>query len=462
MPRRARSRSANSIAPAQPNAKRRSRRAPAWVIGALLAALTLLSLLMFDRPLIRGDGLAYYMWFTPIAVERSFDLSTAAAQFASVNEYQAFRYGPTGRWASAFSFGPAALLAPFYWLGSVWRDPPWVDAAHYFQWQAEPFHRSFTVMLGVNAVVVATTWLTWRTTLRLGVNAEIGAIAAIATLWGTPLLYYGSVEPFMAHAPGAFAIALATWLAIRPSPRWELVGLALSVATLMRWQLALSALPWAVLLAWRREWASLGRLVVGVGALAWLAPLSWWWMYGAFTAVPAAEQNMRPFLTGPVFLFDVALSPERGWLVWSPVAGLGSLGLVWLGRRAPAVAAPLLGAVAAQLLMNASVTEWQAGWSFGMRRMTDLYPIYVIGVAALVGLTTGVTRLVAWLAVTVASLWGVLALVAHLSYINAVAGSGGPIGVELDHLLGSRLGPRVALDAIVTHYGPWAWSRPGP
>jgi len=432
----------------------------AWLL--VVVGLAAVSLLLFDRPLVRGDGLAYYMWLEPIAGGRGFDLSGPAARFASVNEYQVFRYPPTGRWASAFSFGPAVLLGPWYLLGGQLPDPAWVDSAHYWRWQAEPFARSFAVMLGANLLVAAAAGLAWSASVRVGAPAALAAFAALAALWGTPLLYYGSVEPFMAHGPGAFALALAVWLAARPAPNWLLVGLALALAALMRWQLVLTALPFALMLLVRRDWSALGRLLAGTAALAWLVPLSWWTMFGSVTAVPAAEQNMRPFLTGPAFLLDVVVSAERGWLVWSPLAGLGCLGLIVLARHRPALGWPLLGAVVLQLLINASVTEWQAGWSFGMRRMADLYAVYAVGLGVLLAAATGPVGALVRIGTAAALAWGVVLFVAHLSYINAVQGWGGPALDEVQHLVGSRLGPRVALDAIAGHYGPWAWPRPGP
>jgi hypothetical protein len=53
--------------------------------------LILLSLVALDRPLIRGDGLAYYMWLDSIAGDGDMDLSNQADRFAHVNPSRDWR-----------------------------------------------------------------------------------------------------------------------------------------------------------------------------------------------------------------------------------------------------------------------------------------------------------------------------------------------------------------------------------
>lgn len=43
------------------------------------------------------------------------------------------------------------------------------------------------------------------------------------------------------------------------------------------------------------------------------------------------------------------------------------------------------GAIGLQILINGAALDWYAGDSFGMRRMTELYPIYVLSACALLG-----------------------------------------------------------------------------
>ncbi len=428
--------------------------------GLALTLAAFVSLLALDRPLARGDGLAYYMWLEPIACRLSFDLTGPAAQFAAVNEYQIFR-SPTGALATAFSFGPAIMLAPWYRLALLLPDAVRVDAAHYLRYQGDAFIRSFFVLLGSNFYTITAVLLSYKSALLVVRSPWVAALAAFALLWATPLIYYGTVEPYMAHATGTFLIALALWLYTRPRVRWLILGVTLSVAVLVRWQLALLAIPLGVELLWRRRWGDLLRFGLGTASLAWLVPLSWYQMFGQFLVVPAAVQNSRPFLGPPVHVLDVLLADEGGLFIWSPLTLAATVGLVALWRKQRGLAAVALVAFALQVFINAGVSDFLAGWTYGMRRLTELYPFFVVGLAYLLSLR----RQIVW------PLWGIAALllvfsivllVAHLVYINYVAGYGASAPEELARWFATLDNPRLTWQVIKEHYGPWAWTRPGP
>lgn len=432
---------------------------PLWA-GLALALATYLSLICLDRPLVRGDGLAYYMWLGPIAVNFSFDLSAVAERFAAVNEYQIFR-PPGGGYATAFSFGPAVLLAPWYRLALLLPEATRVDLAHFWQYQVDGFVNSFFVMLGSNAYLLLGVMLSYRAALAVVKAPWTAAVAAFSLVWATPLLYYGTVEPYMAHATGTFLMALVLFLYIRPKVRWLWLGLALSAAIVVRWQLALVAVPMAVPLLWRRRWGDLAWLGFGALAFIWLVPLSWQGMFGTFWVVPAGVQNQSQFIRWPEHALDVLVSAKRGLFLWSPLtlAALAGLGFLW--RRERALALVALTTCLLQVLINGSVQDWNAGWSFGMRRLTELYPLFVLGLTALLALP-GRWRWPAWSLSATATCLGVALLFAHLTYANVVAGHGATSSEELSYWLGTWRTPRLTWQVIQDHYGPWAWQKPGP
>jgi hypothetical protein len=125
-----------------------------------------------------------------------------------------------------------------------------------------------------------------------------------------------------------------------------------------------------------------------------------------------------------------------------------------------------------QVLMNASVHDWGGGWAFGMRRMTELYPVWVIGLAFLVDSARSLpstapwARLVRWgipAVVALGSVLGLVVLLAHLNYVNTNLAhpEGGPLGEELRYqFTDSDL--RITAQVIKEHYGFWAWPKPGP
>ncbi len=440
-------------------AKSRRRSHELWA-GLAVALGVFVSLVLLDRPLARGDGLAYYMWLEPIACWFTFDLAGPAAQFAAVNEYQIFR-SPTGALATAFSFGPAILLAPWYRLSLLLPEAVAVDAAHFMRYQADAFIRSFFVLLGSNSYTIMAALLSYKAALSVVQRPWPAAAAAFALVWATPLIYYGTVEPYMAHATGTFLIALALWLYTRQRVNWLALGVTLSVAVLVRWQLALLAFPLGVGLLWRRRWGELVRFGLGTASLAWLVPLSWYQMFGQFLVVPAAVQNSRPFLGPPVHVLDVLIADEGGLFVWSPLTLLAVVGLVALWQRHRGLAAVALVAFALQVFINAGVSDFLAGWTYGMRRLTELYPFFVVGLAYVLA-QRGRLAWPLWGLAALLLAFSVVLLVAHLVYINYVAGHGASAQEELGRWFATLDNPRLTWQVIKEHYGPWAWTRPGP
>jgi len=457
---------------------------------AVLVWLVLGSCLVLDRPLVRGDGLAYFMWLDSMARDWDLDLTNQAAKFAQVNTYQVFLNSKTGRYASAFPFGSALLWVPWYWLSTAADHLPLlhVNDAYFVQHQGVTLAFSFFPMLGTNLYALAAVVLAYLAARRLA-SHKAALVTALTLFWGTPLWYYATVEPFSSHVAGTLAVSLLLYLCVRwrvpsqPAPPghpersegthawwlWLLAGLAAGLAALVRWQLALYALPLGAVLLWKREGRLLASFGVGFVALAWLVPYSWWRMFGSPWVIPAAEQNRSAFLVWPTHLGQVLFSGEKGLFVWAPLTALALLGLVVLYRKQRDLSLGLAAMFVLQALINASVYDWWAGWGFGMRRMAEAYPVFVIGLAALLSsrLPAGWWRRLYHsalaLAVTAATAYAGLLLFSHLNYINTV----------LDRPQGSTAASEICYQVresswhitwlvMKDHYGPWAWRKPGP
>ena len=82
-------------------------------------ALLLLSLFIFDRPLIRGDAVAYYMWTASIGKDFDMDLANQAQGFGPLNTYMAFFNSQTGHYASVFAWGEGVILLPSFWAAQL-------------------------------------------------------------------------------------------------------------------------------------------------------------------------------------------------------------------------------------------------------------------------------------------------------------------------------------------------------
>jgi len=221
----------------------------------LALVLTLAAMLFFDRPLAVGDGLAYLIWLDSIALDGDLDLSNQAEKFAAVNTYHIYLEPRTGRWGSAFPFGVALLLTPFYWLGAALDALPAfrVNDAHFLEIQSMPFAYTLCAMVGVNLYGLLAEGMAYRIARRYA-GPWVAAGATLLIFFGTPLLFYTSVDPINSHVAGAFSASLymLLWLSAREAlhaaswrqaGRWLFVGLAAGLTVLCRWQVGLIVVP---------------------------------------------------------------------------------------------------------------------------------------------------------------------------------------------------------------------------
>ena len=449
---------------------------------AIIVLLVLGSCILLDRPLVRGDGLAYFMWLDSLARDGDLDLANQAAKFAHVNTYHVFVYWRTGHHASVFPFGSAMLLVPFYWLAMLLDRLPilHINDAYFLQHQGATFVYSLFPMLGANLYAVASVVLTYLSARKLA-SVRISMLAAMALFFGTPLLYYSSVEPLSSHVAGTFAVSVLLYLFVHwwvkresnPSGReqvlWTAAGLAAGMAAVVRWQLMLVALPLGVLLLWQRRLRLLASFALGCLAIAWLVPYSWWRMFGSPWVIPAAEQNRAAFLVWPVHVGKVLFSGEKGLFAWAPLTALAVLGWIPLYRKDRTLGLTLTGIFLLQALINGSVYDWWAGWGFGMRRMVELYPVFALGLAAL--LATRLTRekmhrayqIGVHLLTAGSTAFALILLLSHLNFINTVVDrpQGDTAVRELRYQIRQST-PHITWLVIKDHYGPWAWHKPGP
>jgi hypothetical protein len=491
-------------------------------------AVVVITFLLFDRPLAVGDGLAYLIWLDSIALDGDLDLSNQAEKFGHVNTYHIYYNPNTGRWASAFPFGLALLLTPFYWLGALLDQLPafHVNDAHFLGIQGVRFAYSFFSMLGVNLYAIVTVALGYAIARRWATR-WVAAAATIAIYLGTPLIFYATVDPINSHIAGAFSASLLLFLWLRArertiqsrpalSPRftrfgatdetlstrnkpirdrslrgavfatkqsrrfhtgekatdwrsalpWVLVGLATGLTALSRWQVALIAVPIGVELLFRRRLREAVALGVGFLLLAWLIPYSWWRMYGKLALIPATEGDTSAVLIGPVNTLKVLFSPIAGLFPWSPVAALALIGLVPVARRDWPLALGAAVMFILQALVNGMVKNWWAGIGFGMRRMAELYPLYVLLLAALLAAARARGRPVLGIALgltAACAVYGVILLLARFTFTWT-----NPWGLARDTPLKeirysfSRDKLRLLWPVIQDHVGVWAWRKPGP
>lgn len=453
----------------------------------LLLVVALLTLIRFDRPLVRGDGVAYLAWVDTFVRDGDIDLNNQFERFQPVNTYQITWGNTMQRWVIVFPFGAAIVLAPFYAVGNLFAQNGWLDAnpAYFAQMQGVGLPYSLWLMLGTNVLTLVTLAISWHIGRRF-VSGWIAALAVYAFFVGTPLLFYSSIEPLNSHSPGAFAAACFLFFllrctttlrrAYRPdqansyTPRlldWIALGIFAGITILVRWQLAAVVIPaWGILL-YERHWR--GFLISAAAAAIVLLPLPliWQQMFGAPFVIPYNEASGGSFLKAE----NEALKVIQQTLLASPLIVLIIPGLLLLARRAPLWALLFAVMIFGQWFINGAALDWNAGYSFGTRRMTELFVVYALLACIVFGALQAalrerrLLRLILPVLLVVATAYSFLYLFAFLSFIwtsvESWLGDLSPFNV-IPYFLNQPNRLEILNAIFTTHLGPPAWSMPGP
>jgi hypothetical protein len=292
--------------------------------------------------------------------------------------------------------GVVVLLTPFYLLGhavAVGARILGFDVAA--NGESEPYRNALRLGAAVYGLLAAL--FAQRAAARF--VRPLLASACAAGFWLASTLYHYTVaEPVMAHAPGAAAssLLLLLWLRAREAPerarRWIAVALVGGLlVTIQRYDayLLLPALLSAttlVLSRWRQgDPAGRRRTALAVAAAAAAFGLAVLPLVLLTLASPD-RFLLNPEIIRTQMLSDWArphlgpllFSSNGGWFAWTPLALPAVFGLVLLARR-DRVGLALLATVALGVYVLASTPTWSAGFSYGARRLTEAYPLLVLG-----------------------------------------------------------------------------------
>jgi hypothetical protein len=287
--------------------------------------------------------------------------------------------------------------------------------------------------------VAAATWgsacygalaLIWSAAIARRLGGRAG-IAAVAAGLGTPLVFYMYVAPGMAHACSAFAVALFIWTWLRVRDAWSLTGtMALAAAgalmAMVREQEAFLVLvpaldyAWSTVAAGGAPWATRLRAagirlaVAAVTFAVCFAPQAAAYLVLNGRLGPSPVIGAKMHWTAP-WALPVLLSPEHGWVFWTPLAVLAVAGLFLVAVRPMAhesgmrrMAVLLLVAVGTQVWVSGSVASWTLAGAFGQRRFVGLTVCLVVGLGWLLARAPGRGRLA--LVATALAVWWNLGL----------------------------------------------------
>jgi hypothetical protein len=370
----------------------------------ILAAIALLLLALTFRPIIEGDGVGYYTYLHAIFVSHSLDFtseySAAIASHTPLYLPLLTTRTATGHLADFFPVGPAILSAPAYLvaLGLHGSGEPQYGS---------PFVEAFTLASLLYALIALA--MCYRLACAVGLNRRAALIGVIGTTLATPLVYYLLADPSYSHTFSVFCVSafLYAWWKGRPQTYrgWFGLGLLGGLMALSRFQDGL--LVAIVLIDFRRlRWPAL--LLIS-GALLTFSPqlVVDQVQYGAWLPQRPPDQPLD-LLHGNYL--DVLFSSNNGLFIWTPLAIVAAAGFSFVKDRRLQVACAF--AFLVELIIDGSIRDY-GGAAFGARRLLDLFPFAVVGVAAV---AARVGPRFDWAAVGVFCAWNLI-LIANFEYV---------------------------------------------
>jgi hypothetical protein len=384
----------------------------------LLVCLFLVSLPAVTLRIYSSDEIQYFAYLRSLAFDRDLSFENEYRYFydrgiaRSDGFHETFleRSTDTGRRINYGTIGCAILWSPFYAAGHV--------VARATGWPLDGFSKPYvaavaygSAIYGFLAIVLAI-----RCAARLGLDGFAGGVA----VWlGTPLLFYMYVAPPFSHACSAFTVALFTYVWLRVRDNWRPAGLAAlgGAAALMAMTreqdvffMAAPAIDWLVARGAGRGARDAGRgardAVTGVlaAAVCFIAAYSpqligYKVLNGHFGPHASVANKMKWHAP---HVLEVLSSPEHGYFVWTPLAALAVVGLLYCvlppeggstknesAFRRNAVWLCLLLMFALQVYISGSVDSWTVAGGFGQRRFVASTTLLAIGLSRLRAIATG-------------------------------------------------------------------------
>jgi len=355
----------------------------------ILNLLIIVLLVWFVRPswTIGGDGFGYYSYFRSAFFDHNLDFKNEYLEFDRVwNNHATERLTPIGKIANLYSVGPSIMWSPF------------LLAAHYLPIGQSDSQTNLYNLSGFGwpydqAIFVATaiflllglifTYLS----LRQYFSDKIVFLSVTAIWLLSPLYFYLIYEPSMSHVLSFFAVSgmILFYLQddLRIRRKYFLVGLFLGLALLIRWQnLVFIIIPILGLIFNQKRFLK-EMIICLLTTVIVFAPqlLAWKYLYGSWLALP---QGAEFFNLWPQNLGNFFFSGNHGLFFWQPLLLLAILAFIFSFRKKdPKNWLLFLLASAAVIYINASVTDWMGGRSFGARRMDGVLIFFAIGLAVI-------------------------------------------------------------------------------
>jgi hypothetical protein len=367
----------------------------------LIIVLIILGVLMvrYTGFTVRSDGSNYYAYLRSVVFDRDLNFHNEFSRFD-----KAFwdTYKPketiTGHYTNVFSVGPAVLWAPFYLITHIIVV---IANALGAGFKADGFSAPYLMAVNIGSLIYSFAGIYLVFLLCRKYFGRWVSLTASLTAWlATFITFYTVYQPYMSHTVSFFTVTLFVYYwhstrSARSLSQWALLGLLAGLMMLVRWQNALfmiipaleSILLYMKYISYKNSRSIkylLGSnlvflLLVVIGFLPQM--IAWKVIYGSFLTLPQGSGFLR---WGNPCLSEILFSSRHGLFSWTPVTYIAAAGWFLLYKKDRFLAISGLIAITLMAYVNSVVSDWWAGWGFGMRRFDGIIVFIALGVAAVI------------------------------------------------------------------------------
>ncbi|MBU0683824.1 MAG: hypothetical protein ABIH85_02285 [Candidatus Omnitrophota bacterium] len=249
--------------------------------------------------------------------------------------------------------------------------------------------RSAFINIASNFYIGASIILIFKILAMLNFKHRISSVLSI--LFSTSAFVAAVVMPAYNHAVDVLIVTFFIYVILKRERMLPIksfwIGAVYSLAIASRYFNFVLIVPLLVMLMIKKDYSRIKYILFGFFSTIWILPVLFYYYNGSpfnpcFSqeAVGNVIHRMTLF---PKYTFRYFVHPLHGLFVWSPVTILSAIGLGVMPRDKKEIGYMFLAMWALIVMMNGYFFEWTAGWSFSNRYLTGLFPIYIVGLAAL-------------------------------------------------------------------------------
>ncbi|MCF8463934.1 MAG: hypothetical protein K9G41_03790 [Flavobacteriales bacterium] len=370
-------------------------------IGIIIIALVGAALMglsgIFDNEamygLIHADAQGYYGYLVAIFIEHSFNWEQVIHSYADVyfdGGGADFTVHSEIGSVNKYYVGTAVLMLPFFLLSCV--------AAVLFGFPvdgySEPFH--IGIMVGALFYIGVGMYFLSKYLENRGTDRTISLFVVVFLLFATGLFHYSISEPAMSHAYSfslfcVFLFSVDAWFKTESRTSFITASIVFGLIVLVRPAngLVIFSVPFIAggIVPLKDKLLSMDgigkKLLLGVVVVFTVLSIQSL-MYLAQVGKPliwSYEGEGFNFLAPEVL--NVLFSFKKGLFVYTPIAFLGTVGLIWMLLKRKTETIWLWLFLALSIYVISCWWNWYYGGSLGMRALIEYLPFFALGLAFL-------------------------------------------------------------------------------